>query len=614
MRNSHYRIINAVTGPKPHPVMKHLSYTITDLEGFRTFLSSPEVQSVHDESQSVLAQLFIAGTDPERFKQLSGMVAECIPKAVVVGASTIGEVIDGDTVTGQTVLGLTFFSKSSVIPVSVSCLPGKERNAGCELAQKINQSEVDVVGVLLLATPLSMDMATFFRGLESDGRSYPVFGGGAGDYAAMQHSTLLCGDEIISSGAVGLVLSGTDLEIDGWTYLGWHPLSKEMTITKVDGLVVKTVDDMPAFELYNRYLGIENDENFFLNTLEFPFLLNREGEVLARVPIGVDAEGGLQFVADIAEGETFRIGYGDPNLIISDAKNIHDRAHAFSPQVIFLYTCGCRRFLMQEDVELETKPFETFAPTFGFYTYGEFFGKSDPVRLLNSTMVAVCLREGNKKGAATSNRDEKNTEASSHDPYANKHARIISRLIHFVEAVTGELEDANKEILALSETDQLTNVANRMKLDTVLVDTKNYAQRYDQPFSIIMLDIDHFKQVNDTHGHLVGDKVLVGIADVLKGMIRDIDTLGRWGGEEFLLILPHTDIEQAQLVAEKLREAIAGAFLPVVGRKTASLGVATYLPTDSLTDILDRADSALYKAKKSGRNHVCLSLENDPKA
>jgi diguanylate cyclase (GGDEF)-like protein len=166
------------------------------------------------------------------------------------------------------------------------------------------------------------------------------------------------------------------------------------------------------------------------------------------------------------------------------------------------------------------------------------------------------------------------------------------------------LEQLNLELERLSVTDKLTGLFNRVRLDAVLNGEIDRAARSGRPFGVILLDIDHFKQVNDEHGHQVGDQVLQGVAGLLAGNTRKVDTVGRWGGEEFLIICPHVDMEGIAQLAEKLRQAIAGHDFPVVGQKTASFGVCTYWPDDHANSLVARADAALYAAKHQGRNRV----------
>jgi diguanylate cyclase (GGDEF)-like protein len=130
-------------------------------------------------------------------------------------------------------------------------------------------------------------------------------------------------------------------------------------------------------------------------------------------------------------------------------------------------------------------------------------------------------------------------------------------------------------------------------------------RRYRIPFSLIMIDIDHFKNINDSFGHLEGDRVLCDMAECLARNIRRIDMLGRWGGEEFMIICPATDLKGGFGLAEKLRIAIAD-FQYSTGRShSASFGVSQVDVADNLSTLLARADRQLYRAKESGRNRVC---------
>ncbi|WP_321369216.1 diguanylate cyclase [uncultured Desulfuromusa sp.] len=167
-----------------------------------------------------------------------------------------------------------------------------------------------------------------------------------------------------------------------------------------------------------------------------------------------------------------------------------------------------------------------------------------------------------------------------------------------------QLRKYNRLLQDLSITDSLTGLNNRLKLDEELAARERLFQRYDTDCGVILLDIDHFKGINDRHGHLVGDKVLVAFAAILKQNIRATDVLGRWGGEEFLIIAPNTNIVACQHQAEKLLEVIRNANFGTDDTVTASFGVCSFASGRSLKETLARADRALYKAKNSGRNRV----------
>ncbi|MEC5385062.1 GGDEF domain-containing protein [Uliginosibacterium sp. H3] len=156
-------------------------------------------------------------------------------------------------------------------------------------------------------------------------------------------------------------------------------------------------------------------------------------------------------------------------------------------------------------------------------------------------------------------------------------------------------------------TDGLTGLANRKRIDTLLGEEIPRAQRYGRALSLLMLDVDHFKRVNDTHGHLAGDAVLRQIATLLRQRLRPSDEPGRYGGEEFCVILPETAIDQAALIAESIRSLIEShSFVIDTGtlRATVSIGIATLGSAMRAEDLYNAADQMLYQAKHGGRNRV----------
>ena len=145
------------------------------------------------------------------------------------------------------------------------------------------------------------------------------------------------------------------------------------------------------------------------------------------------------------------------------------------------------------------------------------------------------------------------------------------------------------------------------ELDKTIAREINRATRHRQPLALIMFDLDNFKEVNDTYGHDAGDTVLKEVARIVRGLVRSPDLLGRWGGEEFLIVAPQTDSAQARGLAERLQQAIAAHPFERVGSITASFGVAEYRPPESADTWLKRADEALYSAKQDGRNQVATA-------
>lgn len=164
-----------------------------------------------------------------------------------------------------------------------------------------------------------------------------------------------------------------------------------------------------------------------------------------------------------------------------------------------------------------------------------------------------------------------------------------------------------RELERLATHDPLTGLYNRAKLYELLEAARRELERYEKPFSVIMLDIDHFKRVNDRFGHQVGDEVLCELTSRVNGALRETDVQGRWGGEEFMVLATHTDIQGAAALAERLRATVARTPFGKVGSVTISLGVAACEKGEPMERLEERVDQAMYRAKQGGRNRVALA-------
>lgn len=176
----------------------------------------------------------------------------------------------------------------------------------------------------------------------------------------------------------------------------------------------------------------------------------------------------------------------------------------------------------------------------------------------------------------------------------------IKEWMHSNKTMISKLEE-------LATYDGLTGIFNRQSIDAKLNYAISKVRRYPSSLSIILFDIDHFKKINDTFGHAVGDSILKELSNVTANSLRELDLLGRYGGEEFLIILQETSIEGAQTVAVKVCEAIANNAFDTVQQVTVSLGVAELRDNETAEHFVQRADMALYVAKDSGRNRSVIS-------
>ncbi|MCK4737837.1 MAG: cache domain-containing protein [Sulfurimonas sp.] len=169
---------------------------------------------------------------------------------------------------------------------------------------------------------------------------------------------------------------------------------------------------------------------------------------------------------------------------------------------------------------------------------------------------------------------------------------------------TTELEKIKDDFEKLATTDALTKIHNRYSLMNMISVEISRSHRYDTPLSIIMYDVDFFKKVNDTYGHDIGDIVLISLSNLVKKNLRDIDIIGRYGGEEFLIILPNTVLDDAQLFAERLRKEVDEYSFETVDNITVSIGIAELQPNEDEDQLFKRVDKLLYKSKNGGRNKI----------
>lgn len=177
-----------------------------------------------------------------------------------------------------------------------------------------------------------------------------------------------------------------------------------------------------------------------------------------------------------------------------------------------------------------------------------------------------------------------------------------------VEEKTKSLVEANEKLTQLATKDSLTNIFNRRMIDEYISKETHKSKRHKHDLSLIMIDIDHFKEVNDKYGHHEGDEVILKVVDIISKNIRTEDIFGRWGGEEFILLLPNTTLDKACKVAENIREKIDNHVFNEVGSKTISLGVSQFQFDEDELLFIKRADKALYEAKDTGRNRVvCIT-------
>lgn len=587
--------------------MKQLVKTFSTIEELAAFFSDEQTRLAVENARSVLAQVYVTERDHPWMTALLAELARLPEKVIVVGASTFGQLCDGKALNGTNVICLGCFDTASLVQMHFECEPGQETAIGNELGRQLTALSEPLKGVLLVTNPVSFNCGMLLAGIHQVAPGIPLFGGGAGNFN-FAHTIAFSRKGYSETAVVAVALCGGTLEITRHSYLGWVPVGKRMRATKVDGLHIQTIDDQPAFDVYQRYLGITSTENFCLNAMEFPFLVKRHGETLASVPSLAGPNKSIYMSSKLEEGEEIQFGYADFPTISEHVKNTEAALREFGPEAINIYSCVVRYFVMQKEVGTELLPFQKIANTAGFFTLGEFCDLGTHSPLFNTAIVVVGMREGGVpvKQSPTLNNFE---DHEGFCIFKDSHTRILLRLQHFMRATTEDLEAANRELANLAEHDSLTGLLNRRAFESLLTSEIERSIRYNRSFSLIICDADYFKDLNDVYGHQAGDCVLQALASAIENELRAADSACRYGGEEFAILLPETTADTAEQLAERIRlnvEALSLNYdatpLPTT---TMSFGIASFPHhAEGVVDLVRAADNALYAAKKQGRNQV----------
>ena len=554
----------------------------------------------------------ILAQEQEQVLLVTSELHRLLPNGFVVGATTAGAFAHEQVVDG-TIL-LTFLQFEQVRPVAASY--SLEQYSPVEMARLITGDLVkeDTRLLLLFTDGFHTNAHHLLDELTALAPDIPVAGGKAGDGLRFLHTTVFFQGEALHSGAVAVALNGEALRTHQFYRLNWKKIGKIMTITDAQDSVVKTIDGKPAIEMYQRYLGQSAIEKLTdSGGTEFPLLFERNGMELTRGVIGELADGSVQYAGDIRTGETVQFSYGHIPLILESLKEDCQQAEVFEPEGILVFSCAARKSLLQDHAGEELTTLVQLAPLSGFFTYGEFYHHNQQNHLLNNTMTVTLLSEKKVMGASHAKQNVP-TKLQVDQQYI----RIIKALTKLTERVTLELEESNQSLVEknallseLVKLDGLTKLYNHKHFHQLLEWEIANALCYGHSLCVGMIDIDNFKEINDRFGHGVGDQILLQLADIIQVTTRKIDLVGRYGGDEFAVILPKTSLNDGRAVMERVRQRVEALLLePHALSVTISCGVAQLDPY-APHDLMSTADRHLYRAKGLGKNQVVADDEND---
>lgn len=535
-------------------------------------------------------------------------LSDNLPNIQIVGMTSHGALSKATHSVKYTVCSILFFQKTSIHVNVFDCQNMLPSEAGKEY-QKVLGTFTDTKAILMMSSDFSLCPEPFIDEINEFDSNLIVFGALAGTKKmGDDRSLIFVQNKIYERAILTVAFCGKDLNVMSQYNLGFRPLGKELTVTKADKTgVVYEINEKPAFEIYRHHLGAPMNDYFFDNTSSFPFMLHQNGNNLARVALDYNKDNGaLLFAVEIPVGSAVSLGYATDRYLLEESRERAEEMNEFCPEAILIYACMSRRMLMGDDLaELEFDLYENVIPDATWaHGYGELLHAHGLRGFLNASLVAIGLREGEIP---------ENFEVPAYKPvpayekFAEKNKNdslpLAARLVNFLESTTEDLRSAVEQLFKVASLDELTNIYNRRALNFFLNQFIESLGSNGQ-IMVLMVDIDHFKHVNDTYGHDVGDIILKEGVEKVKAFVTQRDIIGRWGGEEFIMISPYSSEQKALEAAEMIRIGVANMIFDIVGHITISCGVTLVKPGDTVDSVFKRVDSALYEAKETGRNKV----------
>ena len=527
--------------------MKQFQFAFQEAETLTDELKKLRQWSRSNLCSSILIQIFTEIMDKDRIQRVCAQIKAQLPEAVIVGCSSNGNIMNGAFSGGTFVVSCSLFEyPSTKIEVFQYKLTSETQYQVVDSLRREVEMRPWVKGVEMLVTIRGMSMTALCDGLSGLPQGIHVFGGGAfsGDIGQNDACVFSSAGGYQERSVVFTLFGGDELHLQSTFVTGWKPLGLYMDVTATDGHLLKELNHRPAYETYYKYLHIKNDENFFFNTLEFPFLYREHDIDIMRAPTASNPDGSLTMTADITEGVKTRIAYGDPWTILNAVWQEGNDLLDFSPESITVFSCAARRtFWGNAEVGKETEPYQIVAPTSGFYTSGEFLRTSGFVNQHNVTQVIVAMREGEAKA-----NPEQEIVMATHS-FEGK-VSMINRMATFIKATSeelaeanaklaetnGKLEAANRQLSEMAVTDALTGISNKTAYFAKVREMDAGIAARRASFTVAVFDLNGLKAINDNYGHEFGDKAIVDAAEVLISVFGR-NRLYRIGGDEFIAVL-----------------------------------------------------------------------------
>lgn len=546
----------------------------------------------HEEYKPVF-QIYSGELDYSKVCEITECIEREMPEAFFYGCLSCGNILDGEYTGANTIIACAIFEYDTTQykVIQISCSDKDCEKKLQELSDYCNNNSwVKSMEILTTAKMLNSGL---LEKLSSYLREDVHCVGGCSSNPIDEQSE----DTYVFSkyegksedAAIFFMLGGDDIHVHSTYILGYEALGGVYKPTSVEGNIIHKLNGKPAFDVYRRYLRINNNQHFFFNALGFPLIMTENGIEYLKVPIQVLEDDSLVMSGVISENSQIRLSYGNPSIMLRNIDKKGKSIADFGPEAIRIFSCFTRKLYWgNENVSNETRHLADMAPATGFFTRGELLRMNKSMTPLSATLVIIGLREGEA------------IPVEYHSIIDNENSGIVS----YEERLINYIYEATKELERTSIIDGMTKLYNRTEIQRRISEAIVETRTNHTNLALIMMDIDNFKRINDTYGHKEGDNVICGLTSMMLSYEADNCTSGRWGGEEFMLLLTGKENQEVMDFADRLRCDFGNMNFELSGYQSVSVGVTMLCSEDTTDSLCVRVDKALYKAKLNGKNRV----------
>ena len=470
--------------------------------------------------KNILVQIFSSILDVKIIEKIKSEIISILPHAIIIGATTDGEIIDSNVTTNEIVISCSVFDKSTLKSENTPKGDLNDYEMGVDLAKKLVTKKTKLL--ILFADGLHTNGEEFLKGVDFIAPDMMIAGGLAGDGAKFTGTSIFTQDSLFQNGAVGVAIDSDSLRVCNSHHFGWQKIGPVMRVNKSDKNRVYEIDGKTPYEIYKYYLGESVADKLPAIGIEFPLIINRDGVDIARAVLGKNDDNSLNFAGNIVQGDTVQLGFGNIQEILKNTSK-DELIVKSDTESIFIYSCMARRRFLQDDISTELEIFTKYKiPVSGFFTNGEFFKTDEKYELLNQTMTVVALSEKEFTSYDIQSLDLK-CERPNLDSYQTD---TITALSHLVNRTSKELENLNKN---LQESVDKKTIELEEKVIELKKTTKtkseflaNMSHEIRTPLNAIIGFIDIIKekeQDEENKGYL---EIVKNSSDSLLGIINDV--------------------------------------------------------------------------------------------